>query len=86
MVELSTSTNFDYSFVDGADLEAIVMRWDRVNLSLHPDFLSSRATIENMACVLRHRIAALGNWPMRITVFETSTVHAIYKTDDFYTD
>jgi len=68
--------------VDDVRLTSIVMSWDNVNLSVHPDFLNFRlrATTENMAAVLIDKLRdALGNAALvkSVTVHETADIYAV---------
>lgn len=60
--------------VDDEALTALVTAWDNVNLSVLPEFSTTRATTENMATVLASHLAQ--RWPtMHWTVFVHETPH-----------
>lgn len=70
--------------IDDVALAGVVMRWDNLNLSMHPDFLNTkqRATTENMASILLHEIMeslALLRLP---TPYQIDV--KVYETDDIY--
>lgn len=65
--------------VDDPEIEAVVMQWAGINVSMHPDFLSNkeRATTERMAQKLLEKFRALPNVRCAgVRVYETDDIFA----------
>lgn len=65
--------------VDDASLTKLVMEWDNMNISMHPDFLKQRlrATTEAMAQVLFKKLLdAFGPNACGVRVYETEDIYA----------
>lgn len=65
--------------ISDVDLEAIVMEWNNVNLSLHRDFAATRmrATTERMASILVSKLTdRFGKRIVSVTVHETNCISA----------
>lgn len=71
--------------VDDEKLADIVMAWDNINLSMHPDFTAGRerATTENMAATLLVKLrAAFNSTKLNVSsvkVEETEDIYAVAK-------
>lgn len=69
--------------VDDARLEATVMAWNNINLSLLPEFEGKRATTERMAALLCDRVLALvpmASCTVAVAVRETESITATHRS------
>lgn len=69
--------------VDDEKLMNIVMAWDNMNVSMHPDFLDKklRATTENMAIVLLLKLREAQIYTQKVNIRVR-----VHETDDIYAE
>lgn len=71
--------------IDDETLLACLLEWEGINISLHPDFRLARrrATTENMAEILCHKVGNLihapGSTVVTVTVYETPDIRAVVQ-------